>query len=55
MVASGFFNEVPARDAVASLSHRRAANKCGAAILNFRNGTFQWVDVQQLTNETTAG
>lgn len=24
MVASGFFNEVPARDAVASLSHRRA-------------------------------
>jgi hypothetical protein len=25
MVASGFFNEVPARDAVASRSHRRAA------------------------------
>jgi hypothetical protein len=24
MVAAGFFNEVPARDAVASLSHRRA-------------------------------
>jgi len=39
MVASGFFNEVPARDAVASLSHRRAANKCGAAILPFDSGT----------------
>jgi hypothetical protein len=39
MVASGFFNEVPARDAVASLSHRRAANKCGAAILPFGSGT----------------
>jgi hypothetical protein len=26
MVASGFFNEIPARDAVESLSHRRAAN-----------------------------
>jgi hypothetical protein len=26
MVASGFFNEIPARDAVKSLSHRRAAN-----------------------------
>jgi hypothetical protein len=47
MAASGSFNEVPARDAVASLSHRRAANKCGATILNFRNGTFQWVDVQR--------
>ena len=33
MRASGFFSEVPARDAVASLSHRRAANKCGAAPL----------------------
>ena len=39
MVASGLFNEVPARDAVASLSHRRAANKCGAAILPFDSGT----------------
>jgi hypothetical protein len=39
MVASGFFNEVLARDAVASLSHRRAANKCGAAILPFDSGT----------------
>ena len=39
MVASGFFNEVPARDAVASLSHRRTANKCGAAILPFDSGT----------------
>ena len=37
MVASGFFNEVPARDAVASLSHRRAANKCEAAILPFES------------------
>ena len=39
MVASGFFNEVPARDAVASLSHRRAVNKCGAAILPSDSGT----------------
>jgi hypothetical protein len=39
MVAPGFFNEVPARDAAASLSHRRAANKCGAAILPFDSGT----------------
>jgi hypothetical protein len=40
MVASVFFNEVPARDAVASLSHRqRAANKCGTAILPFDSGT----------------
>ena len=39
MVASGFFNEIPARDAVASLSHRRAANKCGKAILPSDSGT----------------
>jgi hypothetical protein len=39
MVASGFSSEVPARDAVTSLSHRRAANKCGAAILPFDSGT----------------
>ena len=39
MVASGFFNEVPARDAVASLSHPRAANKCGAAVLPFDSGS----------------
>ncbi len=26
MVASGFFNEIPARYAVESLSHRRTAN-----------------------------
>ena len=43
MGASGFSSEVPARDAVASLSRRRAANKYGAAILPIDSGTaLEW-------------
>jgi hypothetical protein len=45
MVASGFFNEVPARDAVASLSHRRAANKIDDAMapMELRTLRLGWV------------
>jgi len=43
MVASRSSSEIPARDAVASLSHRRAANKYGAAILPIDSGTaLEW-------------